>query len=454
MLASLKVKLLTQYKNLKKKDNKAVLLRGAGASFITKVLGLGLAFVMQIFAARMLNAGGYGQYAYVLAWVNTLVLLGIMGLDSASVRFLSSYRGAKEWGLIHGFLRYSNKIIAIASVTSAICLALVVWLLRESIEVNLLYTFWFGSLLLPLLAALKIQESRLIAFQKILQAQFPFAVLRPLFILIGTFILSRFTQEANSSAFMLVVVVSIALALGVISFFWQQEIPQKVKAAKVDFQTQEWIETGRAMIFVSGFNVILSQSDIVMIGTIIGDKETGLYAIANRIASLLIFVLVAFNSSLSPIVANLYRQQKYQELQKIINQVVNLVFILTLIPALVLIFGNQFILSLFGSEFLASRSILFVLIVGQLVNSMAGPVSLLLNMTGHHNDTVRVLSITALTNIVLNAILIPNYGAVGAATATSISTILWNLMMVVLVWNRLKIISVALPKFLLPKKVF
>ena len=451
MLANLKIRLLSQYKNFKKQDNKAILLRGASASFITKVFGLGLAFIMQVFAARILNAGGYGQYAYVLAWVNTLVLLGRMGFDSASVRFIASYNSAKQWGLLHGFLRYSTKIIAIASIVVALSMAIVVWLLRESIEVNLFQTFLMGCLLLPLLSAIKVQESRLLAFKKILEAQFPFTVLRPFCILIGIFLLSITAGEFDSSVFMMIVVVATAIALGVISYLWRKEIPQEVLQAKVDFQTQEWFQTGRAMIFVAGFQVILAQSDTVMIGTIVGNKETGLYAIAHRIASLLVFVLVAFNSALSPLVADLYTQQKRRELQKIVNKGVNFVFLLTLIPALTLIFGNQIILSLFGQEFLASRSILLVLIVGQIINASAGPVSLLLNMTGHHDDTVKILGVTALTNIILNAALIPQYGAIGAAVATSFSTILWNIAMLILVWQRLRIISVACPKAFLPK---
>lgn len=451
MLANLKIKLLSQYKNFKKQDNKAILLRGASASFITKVFGLGLAFVMQVFAARILNAGGYGQYAYVLAWVNTLVLLGRMGFDSASVRFIASYNGAKEWGLLHGFLRYSTKVISIASVTIALGMGIVVWLLRGAIEVDLFQTFLMGCLLLPLLSAIKIQESRLLAFKKIIQAQFPFTVLRPFCIIIGIFLLSLLERKIDSSGFMMIVVVATAIALCLTTYWWRKEIPKEVLQAKVALQSREWLQTGRAMIFVAGFQVVLAQSDTVMIGTLVGDRETGLYAIANRLSSLLIFVLVAFNSALSPLVADLYTQRKRRELQKIVNKGVNLVFLLTLIPALVLIFGNQLILSLFGQEFLASRPILLVLIIGQITNASAGPVSLLLNMTGHHDDTVKVMGVTALNNIVLNGILIPQYGAIGAAAATSATTILWNVAMVILVWHRLKIISVACPKALLPK---
>ena len=50
-----------------------------------------------------------------------------------------------------------------------------------------------------------------------------------------------------------------------------------------------------------------------------------------------------------------------------------------------------------------------------------------MNMTGHQDRTAIVITITAGVNVVLNGALIPFYGVAGAATATAISAVIWNL---------------------------
>jgi O-antigen/teichoic acid export membrane protein len=68
-----------------------------------------------------------------------------------------------------------------------------------------------------------------------------------------------------------------------------------------------------------------------------------------------------------------------------------------------------------------------------------GSASLLLVMTGHERDAAVGLGIGALLNIVLSLILIPQWGLEGAAVATTISMVAWNLLLVAFVFKRLQI---------------
>ncbi|MDJ0715937.1 MAG: flippase [Prochloraceae cyanobacterium] len=448
-----KTKIASYYKRLMGQGNVAVLMRGAGSSFTVKILGIGLGFGVQAVAARLLGVESYGNYAYVLAWTNILALLGKIGFDTVSVRFVATYYSQQEWGLLRGFLRYSSAIILISSTSVAVCLGFGAWLLRENLSRELLHTFWVASVMLPVISTLKIQESRLQALRRIFQAQFPQAVLRPLIILIGLITLTLWAENVNSSSFMSLNLVATAIALGTISFVWKKTIPGEIKLVKASYKSKEWLRIGQAMILIAGFQVVLSQSDVAMIGTFVGTKETALYAVAARIAGLLIFILIGVNSVLGPLVASLYAQKSHVELQRIVNLGVNFVFFSTLLIAIVLTLWGKIILNLFGEEFSSSYPILVILLLGQLVNAMAGPVGLLLAMTGHHEDASRILGISAIVNLILNALLIPNCGALGAAVATAISTALWNVIMSVLVWQRIKIISVAVPKFIISSRI-
>jgi O-antigen/teichoic acid export membrane protein len=72
---------------------------------------------------------------------------------------------------------------------------------------------------------------------------------------------------------------------------------------------------------------------------------------------------------------------------------------------------------------------LVILCVGQLVNATMGSVSAVLNMTGNERDAMRSVFISATVNVLLNLLLVPRWGAVGAAIATSTTLIVFNVMM-------------------------
>jgi O-antigen/teichoic acid export membrane protein len=444
-------KLSFYLQKLKGKGNNATLARGAVGNFTIKIAGTGLVFLVQVVGARILGTDGYGIYNYAFAWMTMLALLGQMGFDTASVRYIAVYYSEERWGLLRGFLLYSSWAVTLASFASALALAIGAWLWRSHLSQELLYSFWLAALLLPLTTLLKLYEQRLIALKKVTIAPVPGIILRNILVLLGVLVWSRLVPTMQSSNFMLITLICTAIALVNIIYLWQREISDRITNIVPLFDRIDWLKTGRAMILVSSLQVILAQSDTIMIGALVGTTETGLYTAARKIAGLLLFPLIAVNSILGPMVVALYQSNDRAKLQSTVSLAVNSIFFLTAAIAFGIAIAGKPILGLFGSEFRGSYFLLLIHLFGQLVNAMAGPVALLLNMTGYHNDTAKILLVSTLINIILNGLLIPDYGAVGASIATAVATILWNVTMAIVVWRKMKIISIFVPKFLLPK---
>ena len=99
---------------------------------------------------------------------------------------------------------------------------------------------------------------------------------------------------------------------------------------------------------------------------------------------------------------------------------------------MLVIFG-PWMLGLFGEAFVPLYSVMMLLCIGQLVNALCGPVMYLLNMTGHEVIAQRTMLIAMLVNLMANIILIPLMGLMGAAIATSLSMVLWNVWALVAV---------------------
>ena len=94
---------------------------------------------------------------------------------------------------------------------------------------------------------------------------------------------------------------------------------------------------------------------------------------------------------------------------------------------------------IFGKGYVETGYIvLIVLSFGQLINCMTGGAGFTLIMTGRQNIQLLILVASVLINIALNIILIPRYGSLGAALATSIAISLANITKVVVVFKYIK----------------
>ena len=85
------------------------------------------------------------------------------------------------------------------------------------------------------------------------------------------------------------------------------------------------------------------------------------------------------------------------------------------------------ILGLFGDAFIAGYGALLVLTAAQLMQALVGPVSSLLGISGHQDHCLYVFGITLVIAIVLNMLLLPSYGIMGAAVVVVLSVAFWTI---------------------------
>jgi len=74
-----------------------------------------------------------------------------------------------------------------------------------------------------------------------------------------------------------------------------------------------------------------------------------------------------------------------------------------------------------------------------MISVLLGQVVTLMTMTGHLNDSVVVSGFCAFANLGLNAILIPQYGGLGAAISTALTLIIWNIWLCILVFRKVNV---------------
>ena len=177
-----------------------------------------------------------------------------------------------------------------------------------------------------------------------------------------------------------------------------------------------------------------------MIGIYKSSTMVGIYNIAARIGTLASFLLTSSNAIFSATISELYQSDKIKTLENIYSTITKWLIILTAPIILSMIFYSDIILSFFGQEYIKASNVLVLLALGQMISVSVGANGFILSMTGHEKLFLFDNFIMAITNIVLNIVLISRYGILGAALATCISVAVFNIIKVFQVKRLLNII--------------
>lgn len=424
----------------------ATLLRGASASFLVRLGAAGIGFLGQILLARLLGVSAYGEYIFVISWVVVLSLVARIGLDAAGVRFVASYRSTGDWSRLHGFLVTSRRLVAVASVAVAGVAALAIWTWRGQITPSLRHTGWIACLLLPVFGLLHFEASCLRALKRVVAAQLPIEAIRPGLVALGVGGLYLLTGlDLSASTAMAAQLAASLVALGLTAVFLRRYLDRQVAEAGPVVEIRAWLAVALPLLLIAGSHVLLSQTDIIMLGALVDTDASGIYAAASRLVVLVPFGLMAVNSMAAPMIAELWAQGDRRELQRLLNVSARAILLATTPLAIGLAVLGPFVLGLFGEQFKASYPALLILIAGQVVNAGVGSVGYLMTMTHLERAAALIIAIVAALNVLLNAGLIPLWGLEGAATATAVSTACWNLAMLAAVRRRLRLNPTVLP---------
>ena len=108
-----------------------------------------------------------------------------------------------------------------------------------------------------------------------------------------------------------------------------------------------------------------------------------------------------------------------------------LISILVAIPCLVFFVaaGKQLIGLIFGVEYLAGYIPLVILSLGNTILAFNGASIQLLNMRGFQHEVLRIFGWAIIANVIMNFVLVPRWGIDGAAFASTISIVIWSVLL-------------------------
>lgn len=418
-----------------------MLIRGSSSAFFIKILAMAIAFGVQILLTRIMGINNYGVYVYVLSWLNVLAVFACFGMDVVLIKYVAAYNAQGNWGALNGILKRSNQIVFLSSVSISGVTALLILSMSHKLSLELKHTFLIACISLPFLALTTLRQAALQAQKRVILAHMPEAILRPILLSVVFVLLFVILKHINAFTTMILNSCVTIVSYSIGSFFLRTSLPSHVKTSSPNFQNREWLNLSMTMLLVSGMNLILNYSDTLIIGMFINTTEAGIYSIVTRYATFISFGLLSVNTIAAPMISEYSANRQKDQLQRLITMSSRGVFAFSIPVALIIIIWGKFFLGLFGTEFIQGYFALVILTIGYLINALSGSVGFLMTMTGHQREMALVITGSAILNIILNVLMIPIWGIQGAAFATSVSTISWNLILMYLVWKRLGLIT-------------
>lgn len=410
---------------------RAHLIRGglgsAGIQATNRLLALGLGIML----ARMLGPEGYGVYAYAFAIMSLLMVAAEAGVPTLLMREIAASQGREEWGLLRGALRRGGQFVAMAATAVALLGLLLLWKFADSLRPEVLYTTALMLLVLPVSALCKTVDHAMRGLHRIVIGQAVDILIRPLLVLVIVGVVFLVWPEQRQPQVAMAAQLLGALAvlfIGVLVL--RRFLPHESRTAVPEYQSHQWLKSALPFALIGGAGIINNQADIIMIGWFMEPEDVGIYRVAVQGAALVAFGLQAVNAMVAPQFSRLYAQGDMKRLQHLVTSSARVILIAALPLTVAFVFAGNVIISwIFGIDYVASYLPLVILAVAQLINAGFGAVGFLLNMTGHETIVARIFWQTALLNIVMNASLIPLFGIAGAAIASAVALILWNLLL-------------------------
>ncbi|MEQ1671001.1 MAG: flippase [Hyphomicrobium sp.] len=424
--------------------------RDAILAFAVRVLSAGLLYLSQIVLARWMGSFEYGIYVAVWTWVLILGGLAHFGLNTASIRLAPEYRETQDFEALRGLIR-GARLAALASSTAVMLIGLGgVYFLQAKIESHFVLPVYLALFCIPLYALTDVQDGigRGNAWMGV--ALIPPYVLRPL-LLLGAMIGANAYGLPMTAATAAAAAIAATWATGIIQLLLiNRRIAASIAKGPRRYAFKSWLKVSLPLVLISGCELALQNTDVLVISRFMTPTDVGIYFAAGKTMALIMFVHYAVGSAVAHKFAALNARGDKEGLRAFVKDAVNWTFWPSLAGAVFILALGKPLLWCFGPQFDAGYPVMCILVVGFLFRSSMGPAEYLLNMLGEQALCATVLLAAAILNIALNFALVPSFGLIGAALATSISLVMVALMNSVVVWRRLDIeiaIWKNLPKF-------
>lgn len=414
------------------------------------MIGYGIYFYINLLLAQILAPAVYGDFILVLYLLIFLTPVAALGINLSVKRFIPDYLAQGHVKQARSFLLWAALILLLLCLVVLIIAAIFtgVFILLDYHNfygLDKLHPFFYALWIIPLFAIISVLSNFLLALQRNVAAAISRRFALYTAFLIVFYVLVEWTDHisvyhallALGLASLLVIVFQLLVAWVV----WRKQIKTasvSVSEAPIAEARTSWLAISKNQMFSAMTYTALLAIDIVMIETLAHNEDiVGHFAAVLVIASSLFILTGVTNTLLLPRLGELLSQR--QSLQRILSRSFLFNGLVMLVLA-GLIWHYQYpILHLFGWRYDHLGTALTLMLIANFVTAITSITGPLLHSSDHVRLNVRLRLLELALMIILDVVLIPYYGLLGAIHAYLVTTVIISLLRVIFVRWKLKL---------------
>ncbi len=413
--------------------------------FAIRVTSAVIAFFSQVLLARWMGSFEYGIFVAVWAGLIIFATLVSFGMPTAAIRFIARYRERERPELLWGMVRGSLGITAVSSFLLAFTAFLAFSMMDMPIPEYYLIPFLLATLCLPVLAITGVMDGIGRPFNWALLSFLPTFIFRPVGILLimACALLAGFTSSAVTA---MVAAVIATYMVGIFQYLrLQSKLEQSVPLVKPIYRLKSWFIIALPIFLVESFYVLVTSVDVIFVSFMMMPEDTAVYYASTKILALVHFVYFAVRAAASHRYSAYHSAGDFDGLREFVGKSVSWTFWPSAILGIFMILTGKYFLLLFGEEFVAGVSFLYILVIGIVIRASVGPAESLLVMTNNQKSCAWVYVVALSINVALNLSLIPTLGLKGAALATAAALIFESAALFVIIKKKLDVHAFIVP---------
>ena len=423
------------------------LLTGSGMVFFFRVLGALAGYAVTYLITTSYGAETFGLFEMCLTILTIIGVLGRMGFDGALVKFIPQFREKGEFTNLRATYRFTLSRAIPLSVLMGLALFVGADFIANFFKSDhLAEGIRITAVIVPFSTWIGLNSEAFRGMKNMVAYSF---YQRGTTIFIACFailILQHFypTWIHVPLVGFGIGAIALSIAAGVYA-------PKRIYALgeaqtpSTPLLSKTILAVAFPMLLHASMFMVMNWTDTLMIEYFHDEKDVGIYRLAFKVAALITVAQYAINSIAAPMFSSFKTKGDLVGLKKIVRNIGYLNLLISIPIFIIIQIFPGFILEFFGEEFTGGIAPLIILSIGSILNALCGPVMYLLSMTGFEKTARNIIVIASAFNIALNLFLIPRYGILGAAYATSICTVLWNVMAVIKIKKEYGFISIPHP---------
>ena len=365
---------------------------------------------------------GYGVFATVWVWILVLGHVSLLGLAQTICRFVPAYRVTGEPELARGFLAFGAMTTLLGSALLAGTGGLLLWRAQALIDPAYVAPAAMALLVLPVFALQDYVEGVARSFNWAALAIVPPFIIRQGLLALAMAAAVAFGAPADPWVAVACTLLATSAATAIQTAVLTARIRRALRSGSRAYRIKEWSAATLPIAFIDLTLLGLGFVDVLLLGLFVPAGEVGVYFAATRVAQIVIFAQYAATAATAQRFAEAWARNDHATLRALIRRTALLTCLATIGLGGALLLASPLLLAMFGPGFSASFNALAILVLGTAVQSAFGPAEDLLNMLGEARRCALVSFAALVAAVLLNLLLIPKFGVIGAATAVAMAT--------------------------------